>query len=283
MPSKKRCVCGLAKSFPICDGSHSTTSWNCKFKKTLTVEKCFIAGGYYLNLAEKLAHRFSGISAHQQKGPVKTQQAIYITDGHDLPELLIETERIETGKTIVIGVGLPQSVLTKAFKNADIHCVPDFPLGSLWIYVEKICEGGIPPDDLTVAKSIFLSHATADEPNLFPAVAFLRKHLGLNIFVCADSIALGSSWLPTIRQQIKDKDIFLYIASNASNRSTFCAFECGFAMAIKKPFRIISLDGTPPPAHLQDIQALEVPRIRKRKPWLQDFESIVEAFLLSSQ
>jgi hypothetical protein len=59
----------------------------------------------------------------------------------------------------------------------------------------------------------------------------------------------------------------------------YCAFEVGVAMALKKPIRIISLDGSSPPSFLQDVQAFDLQRLLIRKPWLTPVDGLLEAFL----
>jgi len=124
-----------------------------------------------------------------------------------------------------------------------------------------------------------MSHAIADEPTLGPVVEQLRRFLNADIFFCADSIRSGSSWQEIIRQELRHKELFLFIASQASLRSQFCAFEAGFAMGMNKNIRILSLDGSAPPGFFQDIQAADCLRLAARKPWLTPQEALLDALL----
>ena len=195
---------------------------------------------------------------------------------------LTDLKRIKSLQSLVLAVGFPAQSLGNRFPTSRIVSISEFPLPALWYEAEKACSN----DSIEINKSkpanIFLSHSSRDEEALLPAINFLRKNLGFQFFVCADSIEPGSRWLPKIKSELVKSDAFIYIASLASNQSTFCAFECGCAMALEKEIRIISLDGTPPPAHLQDIQALEIPRLLKRKPWLEFTQGLIEALLVNA-
>ena len=51
--SLPRCVCGLSKAFPMCDGSHATKAWAPSTTEPVRFAIC--AGGRYSNLAVSLA------------------------------------------------------------------------------------------------------------------------------------------------------------------------------------------------------------------------------------
>jgi hypothetical protein len=53
------------------------------------------------------------------------------------------------------------------------------------------------------------------------------------------------------------------------------------ALALGKPIHVISLDGQPPPAHLQHLQAIDADRLQRRKPWLTRQDALLEASLLA--
>jgi hypothetical protein len=72
---------------------------------------------------------------------------------------------------------------------------------------------------------------------------------------------------------------FVWVGSEASLRSTFCAFEIGWARSRGIPARAVSLDGSLPPPFFADVQAVDLPRRRAARPWLSDDEALVEALL----
>ena len=105
----------------------------------------------------------------------------------------------------------------------------------------------------------------------------------MSLLFPADSIDPGTDWQAVIRRELRSRDLFLFISSKASKGSAFCAFEAGVATALDKPIRIVSLDGGSPPTHLQKIQAMDVKRLRMRKPWLRPTEAVYEACLMAIQ
>jgi hypothetical protein len=279
----KRCICGLSSAFPICDGAHGSKDWSCKFQPPTQVERCFLAGPHYVNLAEKLSFRFSGLAANKCEGRIKCSEVIIITDGGDIEYVTTELKRIKASELLVLAVGIPPEALGHRFPKSRIVPIQEFPLPALWHQAEKACMGDSIQASPNKPLDIFLSHSSQDENLLLPAINFLRKNLGFRFFVCADSIEPGSKWLPKIKAELQNSDVFIYVSSTSSNHSTFCAFECGCAMALGKNIRIISIDEVPPPAHIQDIQALELPRFMKRKPWLDFTQALIEAFMVSSE
>lgn len=100
---------------------------------------------------------------------------------------------------------------------------------------------------------VFVSHAVSDEAVILPVVDRLRALYGLEAFVCADSIADGADWAGAIAAALEASDCFLLLLSAAVRRSHFCSFEVGYAVGKGVPLRIISLDGTLPPAFVQHV------------------------------
>ena len=74
-------------------------------------------------------------------------------------------------------------------------------------------------------------------------------------------------------------DLFLVIASHAAGSSLFCAFEAGMAVALNKPVRLVLLDDAALPAYVSGLQAVDVPRLMKRKPWLDACDAVLDACL----
>ena len=73
--------------------------------------------------------------------------------------------------------------------------------------------------------------------------------------------------------------LLVLVVSVASVASTFCAFETGWARKAGMPIHSISLDGTPPPAFIGDVQMLDLVRYRAARPWLTPSEALTEGLL----
>ena len=106
-----------------------------------------------------------------------------------------------------------------------------------------------------------------------------RRTFGLDIFVCADSVPAGGIWREHIDTQLRASDIFVFAASAASVASMYCAYEVGIATALHKVIRVIRLDDAPLPAYMSERQAIDLFRLRQRKPWLDEAASILDALI----
>lgn len=102
---------------------------------------------------------------------------------------------------------------------------------------------------------------------------------GARLFGCADSIPSGVTWKADIIAAPRAPDIFVFLLSQANRDSSFCAFEVGMPYAIGKPIHVISLDGTLPPACIQHIQAVALPRLRRPRPWMDLDDLLIEPLL----
>jgi hypothetical protein len=276
---KKRCVCGQSMAMPLCDGKHRTEGWNCGEMTTELVPIAFVASANLRNLADRLAHRFNGVSLNAVDGDIRSERLVILADGHNLERLTQRSERCQAREQTLIGVGVNPRVLQWAFPRAGFLRVSDHPIESLWHVVESAVLTK-PEPTLPIARpSVFLSHSAEDEGALYPVLNVLREQLRVKVFLCADSIPAGAVWRQEIRKHLDSCDLFLYIASERSNGSVYCSFEAGMAAALGKRIRVVSLDGSPPPAHLADIQATAVPRLMQRKPWLSRSDAILEATL----
>lgn len=285
MAAAKRCVCGRSARLPLCDGAHEVEGWRCSIAGAAAVPYAFVAGRSLTNLADRLAHRFAGVSLDggADSAPVTAERLVILSDGHDLARVRRLALRVQAGQTWVLGVDAPAGVLSWAFPDGRHVALAAEPAALIWNAAEAALTGGAavtaPPDPARRRPAVFLSHAAADEATLFPVIEALRDHLGLSLFVCADSIAPGAGWHAEIRRELLACDLFVFVSSERGRASVFCAFEAGMALALDKPLRIVALDETPLPAHLQHIQSMEVGRLRRRKPWLTTTEAHLEAFL----
>lgn len=61
--------------------------------------------------------------------------------------------------------------------------------------------------------------------------------------------------------------------------SHFCSFEVGMASALQKPLILISLYGSMPHVFIQHLQAIDLPRIVRQKPWLSIEDALLDELL----
>lgn len=273
--SQKRCVCGRSARFPLCDGSHGD-GWECA-ATARSVGTCVLAGPHLASLGERLAHREGGIAAHRLEGGITAERLIVLTDGTDLDALQPELARVTGRACDLVVVEAPVACAARLGRGFRVHhAAPDDPL-HLWRSVLAALEGEV--DAPAALPRAFVSHAVADEPVLQPVIDYLSRWAGAEIFLCADSIAVGEGWREAIDRALRDSEVFVLVGSAAAFASTYCAFEVGQALALGKPCRVVSLDGTPPPAFVGHVQATDLRRHRARRPWLSEGEALVDALL----
>jgi len=161
-----------------------------------------------------------------------------------------------------------------------VRCIASGPDETLWARVETSVMGETAKvAGVAERPSIFVSHGVVDEPRIFPILETLREQYGLTLFVCADSINPGTDWQREIVEQLQRCDLFLALNSAATSRSVFCAYEAGMAAGLNKKTRVVSLDNSELPLHLRGIQAVDVPRLLARKPWLTESDGLLDACL----
>ena len=78
---------------------------------------------------------------------------------------------------------------------------------------------------------------------------------------------------------MRESECLCFAISSAFVRSSFCAFEVGMARALQKRLSLFCLDTAVPPAYIQDVQALSVPRLQLQKPWLNEQEALLEIMM----
>jgi hypothetical protein len=266
-------------AMPLCDGSHRSEGWDCGEATDEVVPLAFVASANLRNLADRLAHRFNGVSLNSVNGTLRSERLVILADGHNLKRLQQWSERCEARERTLIAVGVDPRVIQWAFPGAGFMAVSDYPTESLWHVVESAVLAQPDVTTALVRPAVFLSHSAEDERAIYPIMKVLREQLGVTVFLCADSIPAGAAWREEIRRNLDNCDLFLYIASEQANGSVYCGFEAGMAAGLGKRIRVVSLDGSSPPAHLQDIQAAAVPRLMQRKPWLTRSDAILEATL----
>lgn len=275
--SGRRCICGRASSFPLCDGAHAVEGWTCTRTRTVSHPQVFASGPAYHSVVERLAHAHRASALHQLRGPIRTEALVVVTDGTDHHHLRPALQRVDAETTRVLAVGADPLLLGGAFPGAAIVPVAEADQPTLlWRNLSGALHRAVPLPSGVVR--VFLSHATADEPRLQPAIEALRA-LGLEVFSCGDSIPGGSRWWDEILSALRACDRFVLVLSPAARQSTWCAFEAGAAIALEKPLQVISLDGAPPPSFLAHIQMQDVPRVQVLHPWLTPAEALLEALL----
>jgi hypothetical protein len=280
----KRCVCGRSERFPLCDGSHRDEGWACAADPPALAPWAVVAGPRLANVAQQLAAQLGGVAWEAE--PLRALRGVVLTDGLDAHELAFALGAVEARSWRVCAVGLDPAALPAALRSLDAEPVvlEADPIGSLWRRVVRaLAQPAAPsPKELAAplqAPRLFLSHAALDEPALLPAIAYLRAGLGCEVFVCVDSIPTGAGWFDELREALDACDRFVWVASPHARRSTFCAFEFGYALAAGKPLGVLSLDAEPLPAWAQRWQAVELPRLARLHPWLDPQEALLQALL----
>jgi hypothetical protein len=277
--AKKRCVCGQSKIYPLCDGNHKAEGWMCTAIQDEANALAFVADPHLRNLADRLAHRFGGVSLHASTGPVRAHRLVILTAGLGIDYIRAARTRVQTDENLVIGIGVSEGLVNWAFPESHSVTVSSEPAAALWPTVVAAIEGVSSALTSQARPSVFISHSVADENAIFPPITALRDYYGLSIFVCADSIEPGSRWQDEIRTRLEASDLFLLINSQSVAQSTYCAYEVGVANGLGKPVRMVNLDESALPTYLAHIQAVSVPRLMERKPWLNPEDAILDGLL----
>jgi hypothetical protein len=283
-PTARRCICGRSQTLPLCDGSHRTDDWACAPTAVAVQPRLFVAAPHNANIAERLAHARQGAALHRLSGAVIAEEVVVITDGADLDLLTTALGRVTgprggAARQRVVLLGGDPALLRGVFAGSAIESVPDegHPV-LLWRHLQQLLDTAPVAPSTSPPPRLFLSHASADEALLEPAVALLRR-LGVSVFVCGDSIPGGDRWWDTILASLHACDRFVLVLSEAARQSTWCAFEVGAAVAVDKPIRLISLDGQPPPSFVSHLQMFDIPRALRHRPWLSQADALIEALL----
>lgn len=278
---KKRCICGRSSSFPVCDGSHSAQGWACSSEQTTSAGALVLASGHYLSFADKWAHQIGALHTEKQSGVLRCKELWILCDGSDVERLILERQRISAVHTRLIAIDCNPLFLSCLGAFSSVYHLKDDGMLSLWTQLLKLDSF----EECTQEKAlpnIFVSHAVADERMLLPAVSYMRKYFDLQLFFCCDSIRQGANWFETIQNALRDADRIFLAISKAFLGSTFCAFEVGMARALHKEISLFCIDDSIPPAYIQEVQALSLPRLMAQKPWLNQREAIIEMMMQSA-
>lgn len=275
----KRCICGKSDLFPLCNGSHASQGWTCSPPSNDRAALVVVASRSLQSVADRLAHEFAGTVVEANAPELTADRLVVLSDGQDIPELQARIGHLKARRKTLLPIGLSPRAAAWAFADFEIHDLSEVPHSSLWSALVSAYRSQAITEPPRSAPKVFLSHAVVDEPRIRDAVESLRRDFGVQIFTCADSIRSGSDWQATIRQYLAETEVFLSVASEAANRSVFCAFESGFAQAREIPVHIVDLDGGGPPSHLSHLQAKSVPRHLASHPWLTTTEATLDCFL----
>ncbi|MGC6507197.1 MAG: TIR domain-containing protein [Myxococcota bacterium] len=272
----KRCICGRSNQFPLCDGQHGTLNWKCSPSSAQFHDRVIIGSSHYRSLTEEMAHRHQLVTHHTHPGVTHCDELIIIHDPDDITPLLGKIERIEHSRRRIISIDcLPSAILIRHPKTMGFQ-VNSNPLTELRVQVDQLLNA-CKSQAKQLPESIFISHSIADEMDLKPCINRLRSQYQNHPFVCEDSIAAGHNWNQEIEQALRRSSVVLAFCSSAYQKSTYCAFEIGFAQALKIPIRPILIDDTYPPSHLQHLNAPSVQRIHRNNPWYTKTDAMMAA------
>lgn len=281
-PTQKLCVCGRSKNFPICDNTHESEGWTCAVDVTWS-KFGFCASYRYQNLARKLASHYEGALVLPGEHFHRVDVLATIVDGTDLAFPKSVQPELSAKKRIIFSLGTAGGLLQTIFPASEIVHLGQITVFDAFKQIRNLLDGGqreaTPTTLPQVLPSAFVSHAVSDEPLLMPVIDYLRHHFQADLFLCADSIQTGSNWQDTIYAALEGKDQFVVTLSEATLASHFCSFEIGMAFALKKPIMMLSLDGSRPFSFVQHIQAVNLPRIAKQKPWLTLSDILLDELL----
>jgi hypothetical protein len=272
---KPRCICGRSAQYPLCDGSHTDEEWACAAEPRAAV--VVVSAPPLVNLARRLAARLRGVSLTVGDPPIRGARVVVLTDGLDLEHVATLAAQVQATDTRVLALGAPAALVGPAL-GGRVTELADGAGPGLWRRVIAALET---PGEPVVAQGRrwFISHATADEVALEPVAAYLREELGLDVFLCSDSLAPGGRWQRQLQNALEAADAVLFVLSAASAGSVFCAWELGWAMGHGTPVRVVRLDGAAPPAPIQHLHLSDVGRLAKSRPWLEADEVRVLAVL----
>lgn len=104
-----------------------------------------------------------------------------------------------------------------------------------------------------VVISTFLSHADEDKKIARRLADELSKH-NFDVFVAHDDIGMGYEWEPTLKDEIKKRELFIALLSNNFRKANFTDHEIGIACAYNKQIFPIRLDETMPYGFMSKFQ-----------------------------
>ncbi len=276
----KRCVCGKSRRPPLCDGSHASLGWTCTDLRVPRSPWAFVAGPHEENLAERLASELHGVAVHAVTHAVRAERLVVIANGASLGDVRALAARVDAARCRVVALDLDLGVASSLFPGAEVVAAGGEGAIALWRSVRDAVTRDVdaPPVPRALVPA-FVSHAVADEAQILKALSYLREHVGADLFLCGDSIPVGTRWHDTIVGELRRRPVLVWLLSRRSAASTSCAFEVGFATASAKRVVIISLDGERPPTFAQHLHAIDIDRRRAARPWLDAHEAMADAMI----
>ncbi len=287
MKQKIRCACGKSKSLPWCDGSHKGEDWVCDISTNPKIELGFVGSSGLVNLLKRLAWRFDG-EVLDSNSDTRAKKLIIIEDGSSLVQLKRNTSRLNFESSYIIGIDLAVKKIATMLASQFSASVSG-ELSNIFFQCENIIDSWLNQNDndipikntKTIPNQLFISHSVADEGLLLPVVNTLRELTEQSVFLCFDSIEGGEKWRRKITSALQESDKFILVVSDDSVKSTFCAFETGYALSQGKEIIMISIDGTQPPAYISHLQCIDLQRQVNAMKWL-DIESALSRSLLEA-
>ncbi|MEM7343280.1 MAG: toll/interleukin-1 receptor domain-containing protein [Chloroflexota bacterium] len=234
-------------------------------------------------MARKLASHYQAALILPGDGHYTVDTLVTIVDGTDLAIPLASQNKVQAQRRLLVTLGVEGGLLQPLFATHQIIDLGDATIFEAFKQIRLYLDEDEPQPILTSSnislQSAFISHAVKDEPLILPVADYVRTYFKADLFLCADSIPPGVNWHDKILNALHTQHTFVFLLSEATLASHFCSFEIGFAYALEKPMVLLSLDGSRPPAFIQHIQAIDLPRIEQQKPWLDQTDILLEALL----
>ena len=228
------------------------------------------------SLTEELAHRHQMVAHHTHPKVTHCDELILIHDSEDLTPLIEVIHRIKHQQRRIISIDCLPSTTLHAHPNTLGFRVDSSPLDTMCTQIDHVLNAS-KSQEHQLPDGIFVSHAVADEVMINPSIRRLRTQYNSQPFVCADSISAGQNWNQEIEGALRQSNVVLAFCSNDYLKSSYSAYEIGFAHALNTPVRPILLDGSPPPAFVQHLNAPSVPRILRNNPWYSTTDAMMVA------
>jgi len=100
----------------------------------------------------------------------------------------------------------------------------------------------------------FLSHADEDK-KMARKFADRLSPYGFDVFVAHDDIKIGETWEDTLKEKIKNCELFIALLSVNFRKARFTDHEIGIATALNKQIFPVSLDETKPYGFMSKFQS----------------------------
>lgn len=264
----------------MCDESHSEFGWKCAQSTGPIARIGLLSSNSLYNLASRLSHEFD-IPLVDELQNSRIKRLMVLSEGSDYRKILPVIEDLDYQSLEFVFFN-DYAEVPNNFQGATQSCF-DLDSLSLWDDLKQLVlsSGKSRKSSHKRAKKVFLSHAVQDEVIILKTVEYLRSYLGMEVFVCADSIEYGKNWHSEIEGKLRESELLLFLVSQSSVQSTFCAYEIGYAQALDIPVRLVSLDGSKPPSYLQSVHMADCTRVLTQKPWL-DFQAVLLEEILQS-